>query len=149
MYINFQQNWVNRSVKTVSTNIFAKNCKLHKFARAIPIIMQIFKNQLLQTCITIKRTCMSIFSKIGLIDQSKPCTQICLQKIIRISKNHPFRHALPHNRHSGQFWDQRLFKLDISIGLLDIKLPRKDIDTDERTEKQTDGRKDRHRVRQQ
>ena len=36
MYINFQQNRVNRSVKHVRTNIFAKNCKLHKFA-TIPI----------------------------------------------------------------------------------------------------------------
>ena len=32
MRINFQQNQVSRSVKTVYTNIFAKNCKLHKFA---------------------------------------------------------------------------------------------------------------------
>ena len=32
MYINFPQNRVNRSVKTVRTNIFAKNGKLHKFA---------------------------------------------------------------------------------------------------------------------
>ena len=32
MYINFQQNWVLRSVKTVHTNLFAKNCKLNKFA---------------------------------------------------------------------------------------------------------------------
>ena len=72
MYINFQQNWVSKSVKTVRTNIFAKNCKLHKFA-TMPI--KLFKNQLLQTCIIIKRTCMSIFSKIGLIDQSKPGTQ--------------------------------------------------------------------------
>ena len=32
MYINYQQKWVSRSVKTVHTNIFAKNCKLHKFA---------------------------------------------------------------------------------------------------------------------
>ena len=32
MYIDFQQNRVCRSVKTVHTNIFAKNCKLHKFA---------------------------------------------------------------------------------------------------------------------
>ena len=31
MHINFQ-NRVNRSVKTVHTNLFAKNCKLHKFA---------------------------------------------------------------------------------------------------------------------
>ena len=32
MYINFQQICVSRSVKTVLTNIFAKNRKLHKFA---------------------------------------------------------------------------------------------------------------------
>ena len=32
MYIHFQQNRANRSVKTVHTNLFAKNCKLHKFA---------------------------------------------------------------------------------------------------------------------
>ena len=32
MYINFQQNRVSRSVKTVPTNIFANNRKLHKFA---------------------------------------------------------------------------------------------------------------------
>ena len=31
MYVNFQQNWVNRSVKTVHTNLFVKKCKLHKF----------------------------------------------------------------------------------------------------------------------
>ena len=31
MYISFQQNWVSRSVKIVRTNIFTKNCKLHKF----------------------------------------------------------------------------------------------------------------------
>ena len=31
MHINFQQNWVSRSVKTVHTNSFAKNCKFHKF----------------------------------------------------------------------------------------------------------------------
>ena len=30
MYINFQQNWVSRSVKTVHTNLLAKICKLHK-----------------------------------------------------------------------------------------------------------------------
>ena len=32
MYINFQQNRVCRSVKTVHTNLFTKNRKLHKFA---------------------------------------------------------------------------------------------------------------------
>ena len=30
MYINFQQNWVSRSVKTVQINVFAKNRKLQK-----------------------------------------------------------------------------------------------------------------------
>ena len=43
----------------------------------------------------VKRACISIFSKIGLVDRSKPCTQIYLQKFancinlqlaIRISK---------------------------------------------------------------
>ena len=61
MCVNFQQNRVNRSVKTVHTNLFAK-CKLHKF------------------------------TTLG------------------------------------------------SIGLLDIKLPQKDIDTDGRTARRTDGR---------
>ena len=37
MYINFQQNRVSRLVKTVPTNLFAKNRKLHKFATAIRI----------------------------------------------------------------------------------------------------------------
>ena len=37
MYIKYQQNRVCRSVKTVHTNLFAKTCKLHKFA-TIPII---------------------------------------------------------------------------------------------------------------
>ena len=31
-YIDFQQNRVCRSFKTVHTNLFAKNRKLHKFA---------------------------------------------------------------------------------------------------------------------
>ena len=31
MHFNFQQNRVSRSAKTVHTNLFAKNCKLHKF----------------------------------------------------------------------------------------------------------------------
>ena len=31
MKINFQQNRINRSVKSVNTNLFANNRKLHKF----------------------------------------------------------------------------------------------------------------------
>ena len=32
MYINFQQNQVSRSVKSVDTKLFANNRKLHKLA---------------------------------------------------------------------------------------------------------------------
>ena len=119
-YINFQQNRVCRSVITVYTNVF--------------------KNQLFQTCVIIKRICMSIFSKIGLIDQSKPCTQIYLPKnancinlqlAIRILKNHAFRiYTTPKPTFRS---------ILVSIGLLDIKLPQKDIDTDGRTDSTTDG----------
>ena len=106
MYINFQHNQVNRSGITVHTNLFAKIASCINLQ--LPIV--IFKNRLFQTCIIVNRTCISIFSKIGLVDQSKPCTQIYLQKIancinlqlaVRISKNHAFRHAQPPNRHSG------------------------------------------------
>ena len=34
---------------------------------------------LFQTCIFVQRTCIAIFSRIGLVDQSKPCTQIYSQ----------------------------------------------------------------------
>ena len=72
MYINFQQNRANRSAITVHTNVFKKNRRLHEFATANYFSL----NQIFQTCIIVKRTCISIFSKIGLVDQSKPCTQI-------------------------------------------------------------------------
>ena len=39
-----------------------------------------------KTCIFIKRTCISIFSKIEFVDQSKPCTQINLPKICKLHK---------------------------------------------------------------
>ena len=68
MYINLQQNRVNRPVITVHTNLFAKNRKLHKCATT----NNNFKKIDSQTCIIVKRTCMSIFSKIGLADQPKP-----------------------------------------------------------------------------
>ena len=75
MYINFEQNQEKTQVMTART-IFCsqKNRKLHKFASTI-----FFFNRLFQTCIIVKSTCISIFSKIGLEDQSKPCTQIYLQ----------------------------------------------------------------------
>ena len=74
-----------------------KNRKLHEFATTNIFF---FLNRHFQTCIIVKRTCISIFSKIGLVDQSKTCTQIYLQKFlncnnlqlaIRILKNHAYR----------------------------------------------------------
>ena len=106
MYINFQQNRANRSVIIVHINVFAKK----KIASCINLLLpkEFLKNRLFQTCIIVKRTCITIFSKIGLVDQSKPCTQIYLQKflicinlqlVITISKNY----ALPPHGHSGRF----------------------------------------------
>ena len=40
-----------------------------------------FEKKLFPTCIIVQRTCIAIFSRIGLVDQSKPCTQIYFQKI--------------------------------------------------------------------
>ena len=50
----------------------------------LPIV--IFKNRLFQACIFVKRTCMSIFSKIGLVDESKTCIQIYLRKNRKLHK---------------------------------------------------------------
>ena len=108
----------------------------------------IFKNRPFQTCIIVKHTCISIISKIGLVDQSKLCTQIYLQKFancinlqlaMRISKNHAFRTCTTPSR---------TFRPILrSIGLLDNELPRKEIvSTDDR---RTDGQTDRPRARQQ
>ena len=114
--------------------------------------IKVFKNRIFQTCIIVKRTCISIFSQIGLVDQSKPCTQIYLQKFancinlqlancinlqlaIRISKNQAFRTCTTPSR---------TFRPILrSIGLIDNELPRKEIiSTDGRTDRRTDGRTD-------
>ena len=78
MYINFQQNLVKTQVVTVLTNLFAKKRKLHKFCNYQKYF---WKNPRFQTCIIVERTCISIFNKIRLIYQSKPCTQIYLHNI--------------------------------------------------------------------
>ena len=81
------------------------------------------------------------FQKIVLVSQSKPCTQVYLQKIancinlqlaISISKNHAFLTCTTPSR---------TFRLILrSIGLLDNEIPRKEIiSTDDR---RTDGRMD-------
>ena len=150
MYINFQQNRVKTQVMTVLTSLFAK-----KIASCINLQLQIiiFKNRLFQTCIIVKRTCRPtlIFSKIGLVDQSKPCTQIYLQKIancinlqlaIKISKNQAFRICTTPSRTFRPILS--------SIGLLGNELPRKEIiSNDGQTDGRTDRRTDRRRARQQ
>ena len=118
-----------------------KNSRLHKFATTI----RYFKNRLFQTCIIVKRTGLLIYSKIGLVDRSKSCTQIYLQKIlicinlqlaIRISENHVFRTCTDPSRTF-----RPIFR---SIGRLDIKIPQKEIISadDRRTDRRTDGRTD-------
>ena len=64
MYFNFQQYRVSRSVKTVYTKLFAKNLYLLKFATTNSNFEE---NQLFQTSVIVKRTCISIFCKIGLV----------------------------------------------------------------------------------
>ena len=129
-----------------------KNRKLHEFATTN---IYFFLNRHFQTCIIVKRTCISIFSKIGLVDQSKTCTQIYLQKFlncnnlqlaIKILKNHAYRTCTTPSRTFRPILS--------SIGLLDNELPRKEIistdgQTDGQTDRQTDGRTDRRRARQQ
>ena len=70
MYINFQKNRVSRSVKTAHTNLFAKICKLHKFA------IRISKNHAFRTCTTSSRTFMPILRSIGLLDNELPRKEI-------------------------------------------------------------------------
>ena len=139
MQVKYQLNRDKRFVKTVNTKN-RLNC-IH-----LQLSIAIFKNRPFQTCIIVKRTCISIFSKIGLVDQSKLCTQIYLQKFancinlqlaIRISKNHAFRTCTTLPRTSRSILR--------SIGLLDNELPRKEIipTDDRRTDGRTDGQTSR------
>ena len=61
MYINFQQNRICRSVITVHPNVLAK--KIASFIN-LQLPIEDFKNRLIQTCVIVKRTRISIFSKI-------------------------------------------------------------------------------------
>ena len=124
MYINFQQNRANRSV--IMLYLYCTQMYSQKITSCINLQLpiEIFKNRLFQTCIIVKHTCITIFSKIGLVDQSKPCTQIYLQKFlicinlqlaIRIFKNHAFRTCTALSR---------TFRPILrSIDLLDIEIP--------------------------
>ena len=68
-----EQNLVIRPIKTVHTNLFAKNHKLHKFAATNRNFAKIDYFRHASSC---NCTSISISNKIGWADQSKPCTQI-------------------------------------------------------------------------
>ena len=64
MYVNFQQNWVSRSVETVHTNLFAKICNLQlEFRNITP-----FGHALPQP----SRTFRPILRSIGLLNNELP-----------------------------------------------------------------------------
>ena len=69
MYINFQQNRVSRSVKTVDTNLFAKFFNL-------PLAIRILKNHAFRTCTTPSRTFRPILRSIGILDNELPRKEI-------------------------------------------------------------------------
>ena len=100
MHVKYLLNQDKSFVKTVNT----KN-EINCMNLQLPIA--IFKNRPFQTCVTAKRTCISIFSKIRLVNQSKLCTQIYFAKICNLQlefrKITPFGHALPPHGHSGRF----------------------------------------------
>ena len=61
LYINFQQNRVSRSVKTVHTSLFANCINLQ-------LAIRFSKNHAFMTCTTPSRTFRPILSSIGLLD---------------------------------------------------------------------------------
>ena len=92
------QNLLNFSTNTIKLHISTTNNNLEK--------------KISQTYIIVQRTCIAIFNRIGLVDQSKSCTQIYLQKLqiaqicnlqLEFRKITPFGHAPPSNGHSGRF----------------------------------------------
>ena len=108
--------------------------------------IEIFKNRLFQTCVIVKRTCMSTFSKIGLIDQSKPCTQICLPKNCKLHKFPTCNSNFENSRLSGMHYPITAIQVNFGINRLiryQVTAKRNDF------HRLTDKRVDRRRARQQ
>ena len=72
MYINFQQNHVIRSVKTVHTNIFANNRKLHIIATTNSNFVK--KKHVDFSHESSYNVHVYQFPVNWVVDQSKPCT---------------------------------------------------------------------------
>ena len=67
MYIEFQQNRLSRSVKTVHTNLFAKNCKLQlEFQQDAREAMRVVFSVLTKRICTHKTNFLRIYSNIFL-----------------------------------------------------------------------------------
>ena len=69
LYINFQQNRVSRSVKTVHRSLFANCINLQ-------LAIRILKNHAFRTCTTLSRTFRPILSSIGLLGNELPRKEI-------------------------------------------------------------------------
>ena len=84
MYVTFHQNRISRSVKTIHTNLFAKNGKLHKIATTNSTFEEIdnsdIRHRITYMCINFQQ------NQVSIIDQSKPCTQVYLQKNCNLHK---------------------------------------------------------------
>ena len=82
MYIIFSKILLVDSVKAVHINILANNCKLHKIAKQSLVIFKKLITSDMHHRITYICICILIFSKIGLVDQSKPVhTNLFAKKI--------------------------------------------------------------------
>ena len=72
MYINFQRNRVSVDQSKLCTQSYLQNIVS---CINLQLAIRLLKPNFFQTCIIGQPTCISIFSKIGLVVQSKPCTQ--------------------------------------------------------------------------
>ena len=121
MYINFQQNRVDRSVIIVHTNLYAKNCKLHKFT-----------------------TCNTNFEKSRLSDMHYPLTDI--QANFEINRH--MRYQITAKKEIISTDDRRTDKQQADRHT-DRQTDRQQTDrqtdrqTGRQTERQTDGQTDR------
>ena len=79
LYINFQQNRVSRSVKTVHTSLFANCINLQ-------LAIRILKNHAFRTCTTPSRTFRPILSSIGLLDNELPRKEIISTDVVFLKK---------------------------------------------------------------
>ena len=77
LYINFQQDRISRSVKTLHTKLCTQ-IYLQKFANCIDLQLatRISKNHTFRTCTTPSRTFRPILRSIGLLDNELPRKEI-------------------------------------------------------------------------